>query len=1130
MADLKDENLIPNMPDIQDTSIPDDPVSPDDLINPDDMYNPDVPYKQDTPVNPDDLYNPDAPYKQDDHLDNDLSNDSNNDLNNDPDDNPDIQTGFDYGVDEYDEFEYGPEDAVSTDEPGDFIDRLAEALRRCGRDEAVLLAPSRRVGRQWLDRLVLRVGSVAGVRLTTLSRLIMDSADGELKRQGLRPMRREEAFHLVGTAFSQVAPRSGEGGYFTRLAPGFDLVGTILSAFDDLDDSGVQPGSFGRALASREKADELAALYGRFQRGRRSAGLAGGADVAAAALAGLDRIRDRVPTLLVPSSIMANAGVRERRFLDAWPADRRVVVREDDGRAAGTLRFRVADCIADEARSVFRFLLEHEIPLDQAEIVCVDVDGYLPALLTAAREAFPAVPDQLPLTCHGGLPAQLSRPARLLAAWLDWLAADAAPSGLARILWDGLLRAGSRDGSGAGGIDGSRFAAHIMTLPINTGPEEWLAVLGRFQPDQDADIRAAEEWLARTLPEILPLAGDGARLDLARADEVLRAAEAVLELGAGGGKFDAYARKALRETILAWRPWCDWPGFDAVAWLGNCLQSLKIMGLGPLPGRVHIAGMADGGHSGREWTFVLGLDDSRFPGGSRQDPVLLDKERRHLSRRLEPSGRTRRRREEAMRRLLARLDRQVVLSHSLRDGPSGRSLFASGLYSRLRAETSARAAASAQERTDGGIENSNVHNCQNDHTDPNDHPNKDDVDDDSNAGRGLTVLRPTSIRQCLARRDEWFLVLLSRDANALVPDDLALWHPALAAGAKAVEARAGDGITAYDGLVPEAGRAFLDGSRPLSPSNLEQFAKSPSDFFFRTVLGVKPPDRFEPTPGVWLQANERGTLLHDVFQDFLTELAQDGTFVSKENHALCRARLGVMVEQHINRWRRRRPPRDDLAFRREVDELFEACVIFLAVEQTRQESRRPLAFEAAVGGAEEDEPPWRRVEPVPVQLPSGRTVSLRGRVDRVDQVDADGGLEILDYKTGSGEKYSRRDPFQGGRRLQPFLYVEMLTRALADAGLPRPVRGFSYYFPMPRDEGKIITYSREQLAARGWEIMEVLGELLANGLFLLSGREEDVRYSDYRVLYGATGEACRRALRKAETDDALLKWLAMRKE
>ncbi|MCC8165592.1 MAG: PD-(D/E)XK nuclease family protein [Planctomycetes bacterium] len=1030
-------------------------------------------------------------------------------------DMPDVPPGYDFTDDDQSDALTEFETAASADaEPGDFLDRLASTLRVSGQDEAVLLAPSRRVGRQWLDRLVLRTGSVAGVRVTTLSRLMMDSADGELKRRGLQPMRREEAFHLVGTAFSRVAPVSGEGGYFTRLAPGFDLAGTILSALNDLDESGVQPNSFMRALASREKADELAALYGRFQKGRRQAGLAGGADVAAAALVGLDSRRDRAPTLMVPSSILDNAGAGERQFLDAWPAERRVVVREDDGPAAGSIHFNVADCVADEARSVFRFLLEKDIPLDQAEIVCVDVDGYLPAILTAAREAFPVAPDELPLTSHAGLPIHLSRPARLLAAWLDWLATDVTPSGLARMLWDGLLREGWRDGPA--GIDGSRFAAHLLTLPINTGPGDWLAVLGRSQPDTDADLRAAEDWLARTLPEILPLAAGtgGARLDLSRADEVLRAAEAVLALGAGGGKFDAYARKALRETILAWRPWCDWPGFDAVAWLGTCLRSLKIMGLGPQPGRVHIAGMAEGGHSGREWTFVLGLDDSRFPGGSRQDPVLLDKERRHLSRRLEPSGRARRRREEAMRRLLARLDRQVVVSHSLRDGPSGRPLFASGLYSRLRSRMVAR---SAEQPVNGDSDNDNV--CAD-----------GGAVVDASAKRGVTVRRPMADRQCLSRRDEWLLVLLRHDANALVPDDIALWHPALAAGATALRARAGDAITAYDGLVPEAGRAFLDGSRPLSPSNLEQFAKSPSDFFFRTVLGVKPPDRFEPTPGVWLQANERGTLLHDVFQDFLTDLVRDGTVVSKETHDLCRARLSVLVEQHINRWRRRRPPQDDLAFRREVDELFEACVIFLAVEQTRQESRRPLAFEAAIGGAAEDDPPWRRIDPVPVQLPSGRTVTLRGRVDRVDQVDADGGLEILDYKTGSGDKYSRRDPFQGGRRLQPFLYVEMLTRALADAGLPRPVRGFSYYFPMPRDEGKIITYSREQLSARGWEIMEILGELLAGGLFLLSGREDDVRYSDYRVLYGATGEACRQALRKAETDDTLLQWLAMRKE
>ena len=51
-------------------------------------------------------------------------------------------------------------------------------------------------------------------------------------------------------------------------------------------------------------------------------------------------------------------------------------------------------------------------------------------------------------------------------------------------------------------------------------------------------------------------------------------------------------------------------------------------GLGPRGGCLHVAHVLAGGHSGRPHTFIVGLDDGRFPGVGLQDPILLDEERR----------------------------------------------------------------------------------------------------------------------------------------------------------------------------------------------------------------------------------------------------------------------------------------------------------------------------------------------------------------------------------------------------------------------------------------------------------------------------------------------------------------------
>jgi hypothetical protein len=78
---------------------------------------------------------------------------------------------------------------------------------------------------------------------------------------------------------------------------------------------------------------------------------------------------------------------------------------------------------------------------------------------------------------------------------------------------------------------------------------------------------------------------------------------------------------------------------------------------------------------------------------------------------------------------------------------------------------------------------------------------------------------------------------------------------------------------------------------------------------------------------------------------------------------------------------------------------------------------RPIAAELAFGFADGD-------GPVPLLLADGRALRFRGQADRVDR-DDDGGLYVLDYKTGSAYKYkglTADDPDQGGTLLQLAVY------------------------------------------------------------------------------------------------------------
>ncbi|MCH7591416.1 MAG: hypothetical protein IH989_01370 [Planctomycetes bacterium] len=49
------------------------------------------------------------------------------------------------------------------------------------------------------------------------------------------------------------------------------------------------------------------------------------------------------------------------------------------------------------------------------------------------------------------------------------------------------------------------------------------------------------------------------------------------------------------------------------------------------PGKLYLTPLERAGYSGRSHLFVLGMDESRFPGGGAEDPILLDDERAAVS-------------------------------------------------------------------------------------------------------------------------------------------------------------------------------------------------------------------------------------------------------------------------------------------------------------------------------------------------------------------------------------------------------------------------------------------------------------------------------------------------------------------
>ena len=111
-----------------------------------------------------------------------------------------------------------------------------------------------------------------------------------------------------------------------------------------------------------------------------------------------------------------------------------------------------------------------------------------------------------------------------------------------------------------------------------------------------------------------------------------------------------------------------------IGW-SDCPARPGYWGAGPRPHCLHVAHVRAGGHTGRPHTFIVGLDDSRFPGAGLQDPLLLDSERRQLSPNLEIAATRLENKLRDFARLLARLRGRLTLSFCARSVNDDREMF-----------------------------------------------------------------------------------------------------------------------------------------------------------------------------------------------------------------------------------------------------------------------------------------------------------------------------------------------------------------------------------------------------------------------------------------------------------------------
>jgi PD-(D/E)XK nuclease superfamily len=1029
------------------------------------------------------------------------------------------------------------------------IHELSRICREHVLDEKWILAPSLRAGHEWLFAVVQNGQPVVNGRVKTLANLALELAGPAMMERQYEEASPRRGALLVDRIMHRL--RRPDGGYLGRLTPSVRLAERVHKAIDALRRAGL--GGEDLDLEKFEvdlKGHELTQIHTEYANELHRRNWVDRAQVLQLAIKRLESDPGAIgeDVLVIVSTDLDTAGL-ERRLLESLPAQRRIDLAVDQSAPvpAGDLeRLSEARLLrwlpaaadapppsgdgsasifravgeANEVREVLRRCLSGGIPLDHVEVLCTDVGTYIPLIYDVFAGLLPddASLDQMPATFQEGIPARKFRPGRALLAWLAWLGGDFPQNGLVEMIQEGLLKIPDHDPDD---VSYGQLANVLRGLGIGFGRDRYRDLLDEHiaslklridDPlfDRDEDGEALPESTARlesrlqslrllrglvaALLEQAPAEDDGPAkvLELARGFVETRTRRvSQLDNYAGGKLVDE-----IDDMLDAFGVSQETTSLDARAWLTALPDEARVGGLSPRGGAMHVAHVLAGGHSGRCHTFLIGLDDGRFPGAGLQDPILLDEERRRLSRELPTAGGELTKRLDRFAGVLAGLRGNVTLSYPCHDLADDREMFPSPVV------LSAYRILSGQHDGDQAALNRWL--------------------------EPAASFAPDAPEKALTE-SEWWLWRMIGDQAVVAPEALvAARFPHLGRGFALECARKSDRFTVYDGWVPSPG-AELDmtarGGPTVSARRLEMLGQCPLKYFFCYVLGIEPPRELELDPRVWLDPLTTGSLVHEVFETFLREVIERGQLPVFERDE---TRLFSILDERVQHYRREIPPPSEAVFRREVARLRSTAGIFLRADEDyyRKTGNRPLYLEASIGLKTEG--PGTRLDsedPVEIELPGGKSLLARGRIDRVDQVAGPQAKDfaIWDYKTGGTWKYQQNPrPFWQGRVIQHALYVALVSARLRELGgdfAGARVGRFGFFFPSGKALGERIEFTPEQLGAGG-EMLAWMAEIAASGSFLATTDfRADCGFCDYRQVCGDV-KAVTAASRKKLTNPA----------
>lgn len=1006
---------------------------------------------------------------------------------------------------------------------------LAEAVKRYPWQNKLLLVPHLRDGHQLLEALAQAGTPWVNLRPTTPLGLAAEYAQEELLRQGCTLTSDQQLLSVLENVLNDL---QGQGllRYFGPLQEKGILARVVFNSIMELRLAGVEPGQIDPTqFVDGVKGDEVRKILIGYIQALKNRNLVDAAQVYRLAADRLARCSTGLNSqpVFIPQHLVLPA--LARRFVEevlknggeVLPAEPVLCISPNQFMLPGPQiapqselsyifqpqlaphvnKAQVAIFQAygrsNEAAQVLRLIKSLRLPLDQVLITAVHSSNYLSLIYAQAHQA------GFPVTLGSGIPVQYTAPGRLFQGMLQWIESGWRETSLYRLFISGGLKMSHPTEAGR----------LLRQAGIGWGRERCLPAINRLlEENLNSQARAEAEGhqsrLARLVREsqsigeiqqflqaVMYAIPAGDENNLISYPIVCQGLASIIEGWAvTDSEISSQAISALQQMLAqeGVNHLVEVPAEEAWQRLEQCMAGLRVGAASPRPGHLHVASLGHAEWIRKPYVFVLGMDAGALDQPSLQDPVLLDEERQRISTHLDLSRDEQGQGIYRLARFLAAQRGHVTLSFPCFDVLDSRACLPSALLLQVYRLISG-----------------------------------DFQADYSTFFKSLpppATYYPDQQAQIL-NETEWWLHQIRCRNDAMVDEERVLkLYPLLDSGLTAhLERQRGD-ITAYDGLLTIDGWLLDPRENPklvMSASALESAAKCPFGYFLKYILGVKPPEELELEEDLWLDAKNRGSLLHAIYCRYLQAVCS-GT------HGTDKTILAQYALEEIENVAAAIPPPSTIIYQLEKQDLLQGLEIFHAMleEQEQQGKSRPAFFEVPFGlGAEETaQAGMGKAEAIKIPLPSGEAFLLRGKIDRID-TDGQGHYQVWDYKTGSTYSYPERGYVMQGKQIQHVVYSVAAEILLSQVkGQAVEVDQAGYIFPTPKGEGQVRMRSRSR-RCQGLQALEKVFDLMGQAVFNPTHEARSCGFCDYRpICRGSTASEKVKAVYKDSGNHVLDVW------